>query len=200
MAFSTAAFALKKGGVSDPVQVPGGWAVLYLKDIYPARTQALTEVEARVKQAVTRDKAQKLALAKLEEAGKQVAQGKTLDAVAAELGVLVKETPEFGGPEAMIPGIGYNPELVKKVQSLQAGQVGGPLADAQGALLFQVIERKGFDPAQFATAKDQTRSQMLQERLNRLEMSIIEERRRQLGVEYDRSLLETFGLTPGEQG
>lgn len=197
--FSTSAFALKKGGVSQPVRIPGGWAVLYVKDVYPARTPALTEVEARVRQAVASEKAQKIALDRLKAANEQIKQGKTLDQVAAELGLEVKETPEFGG-QGMIPGIGYNPELSKLVQKLQPGQIGGPVADTQGALLFQLTERKGWDPAQYAAAKDQTRSSLLQEKLVRLESSLIEERRRQLGVEYDRELLDSMGLAPSDQG
>ena len=199
-AFTGAAFALKKGGVSQPVQVPGGWAVLYLKDVYPTRTPALSEVEARVRQSVGREKAQKVALDRLKAAYEQIKQGKTLDQVAADFGLAVKETPEFGGQQGMIPGIGYNPELMKLVQTLQPGQIGGPVADSQGALLFQLTERKGWDPAQFAAAKDQTRNSLLQERLVRLESSLIEERRRTLGVEYDRELLDSFGLSPADQG
>jgi peptidyl-prolyl cis-trans isomerase D len=196
--FSTAAFALKKGEVSDVVQVPGGWAILYLKDVFSARTPPLAEVEAQVRQAVARDRAQKALMERLKGARQEISQGKTLDQVAAELGAEVKETPEFGG-QGMIPGIGYNPELIKAVQQVQTGQVGDPVADGQGGLLFQVAERKGWDPAAFATAKDQTRSSLLQEKLQRLRASLVEERRRQLGVEYDRETLQSFGLAPGDQ-
>lgn len=196
--FSTAAFALKKGEVSDAVQVPGGWAVLYLKDVFAARTPPLAEVEAQVRQAVARDRAQKALMERLKGARQEISQGKTLDQVAAELGAEIKETPEFGG-QGMIPGIGYNPELIKAVQQAQTGQVGDPVADGQGGLLFQVAERKGWDPAAFATAKDQTRSSLLQEKLQRLRSSLVEERRRQLGVEYDRETLQSFGLAPGDQ-
>ncbi|HEV8582300.1 MAG TPA: SurA N-terminal domain-containing protein [Thermoanaerobaculia bacterium] len=196
-ALSTTAFSLKKGEVSQPVQVPQGWAIVYLKEIYPPRTPELAEVEPRVRTAAAGQKLQQAAMAKLEGAKRA---GKSLDQIAAELGVQVKETAEFGGQGGTIPEIGYNPELVKAAMALQAGQTGGPVADAQGALLFQVTEHKGWDPKQYASNRDQTRSSLLQEKLSRLQAALIEQRRRELNVQYDRQLLEQLGIAPEQQG
>jgi peptidyl-prolyl cis-trans isomerase D len=193
------AFTLKKGEVSQPVRVPQGWAVLYLKEIYPPRLPELAEVEPRVRAALANRKLQQVVMRKLQEARREIAQGmKTLDQVAAELGVEVKETAEFDG-KGTISGIGYNPELAKAAMSLPAGQAGGPIPDAQGALLFQVTEHKGWDPRQYASNREQTRANLLQEKLARLQSALIEQRRRELNVEYDRQLLEQLGVTQ-EQG
>lgn len=197
-AFNTAVFSLKKGDVSQAIQLPQGWAVVYLKDVVPPRTPTLAEVEDRVREAATGQKLQQITVRKLEEAKRQMAQGKTLDQVAAELGVAARETEEFGGQGA-IPGMGFNPELVKAALALQIGKVGGPVADAQGALLFQVTDRKGWDPKQYASNREQTRANLLQEKLSRLQAALIEQRRRELNVEYDRQLLEQIGINP-EQG
>ncbi len=196
--FTTTAFALKKGDVSQAVQVAQGWAVLYLKEIHPPRVPPLAEVEPRVRAAMTSQKLQQITMGKLEEARRQMAQGKTLDQVAAELGAPVKETQEFGA-QGEIPGLGNNPELAKAALALQTGQVGGPIADAQGALLFQVTDHKGWDPKQFASNREQTRSGLVQQKVSRLESALIQKRRRELNVEYDRKLLEQFEIAPPEQ-
>jgi hypothetical protein len=196
--FNTTAFALKKGDVSQAIQAAQGWAVIYLKEIHPPRLPGLAEVEPRVRAAMTSQKLQQIAMARLEAARRQMAQGKTLDQVAAELGGEVKETEEFGA-EGQISGLGSNPELAKAALALQTGQVGGPIADPQGALLFQVTDRKGWDPKQFASNREQTRASLVQQRISRLESSLIEKRRRELKVEYDRQLLEQFEIAP-EQG
>jgi peptidyl-prolyl cis-trans isomerase D len=198
-AVNTAAFSLKKGEVSQPVRVPQGWAVVYLKEIHTPRVPELKEVEDRVRAAAGRDKQQRLAVQRLEAVRREMAQGKTLEQAAAELGVEVKTTEEFGG-QGTIPGLGFNPELTKAALASKVGQVGGPVADAQGALLFQVTERKGWDPKQYATNKDQTRQTLLQQRLTNLQSALVAERRRELGVEYDRQLLQEIGVTPPQEG
>ncbi|HEX7181780.1 MAG TPA: peptidyl-prolyl cis-trans isomerase [Thermoanaerobaculia bacterium] len=191
-AFSTAAFGLQKGAVSDAIQVPRGWAVFHLKEVYEPRVPELKDVEPQVRMAVAGQKQQERAVQQLRTAA---SAGKTLDQVAAELGLEVKETEEFGG-EGTIPGIGYNPELAKAAMEIPPGKVGGPVADAQGALLFEVKDRKAWDPIQFSKAREETRSNVQQEKVGRLLASLIEQRRRELGVEYDRQLLESFGVTP----
>lgn len=192
-AFTDAAFALEKGGVSQAVQTPRGWAVLYVKEVKAPRVPELKEVEPRVRAAISRQKQQDLAVQQL----RQAKAGQTLDQVAAGLGLEVKESAEFGR-EGQIPGIGQNPELAKAAMALNPGQMGGPVSDAQGAVLFEVKERKSWDPIQFAAAREQTREQVRREKLNSLESALLEKRRRELDVRFDPAVLEDFGITePG---
>ncbi len=197
-ALNATAFSLKKGDVSPAVQVPQGWAVLYVKDVIASHAPELKEVEPRVKSVLVTQKTQQMATQKLQEARRQMATGKTLDQVAAELGVRVQETAEFGGQGA-IPGIGYNPELTKAAMALPAGQVGGPITDAQGALLFQVTDRKGWDPKQYAANREQTRSTLLQQKIASVEGSLIEKRRRELNVTFNQQFLDQLGIAPPNQ-
>ena len=196
--FSAAAVALKQGDVSEPVQLPQGWAILYLKGIQAPRLPELKEVEPRVKAAVESQKLQQVAMQKLQAARSELAAGKTLDQVAATFGVPVKETTEFGG-DGTVPGIGYNPDLAKAALALPVGGVGGPVADAQGALLFQVTDRKSWDPKQYAANREQTRATLMREKLSRLEGALVEQRKRELGVEYDRQLLQSFDIEVPQQ-
>ncbi len=188
--FANAAFALQKGGVSEAVQTPRGWTVLYLKDIKAPRIPELKDVEPRVRAALARQKQQDQALEQLRQAK---ASGKTLDQISAELGLEIKESSEFGAQGA-IPGIGANPELAKAALALNTGQMGGPVTDAQGALLFEVKERKSWDPIQFATAREQTRDAVRREKLNSLESALLEQRRREMDVTFNPKLLEEFGI------
>jgi peptidyl-prolyl cis-trans isomerase D len=199
LALNTPAFALKKGEVSQAIQVPQGWAVVLVKDLIASHAPELKEVEPRVRAAAQSQKLQQMTMKALDDARHQVAQGKTLDQVAAELGVQAKESPEFGG-QAPVPGIGYNPELTKAVMALQTGQVGGPIADAQGGLLFQVTDRKGWDPKQYAANREQTRSTLLQQKVSSVEGSLIQRRQRELNVSYDQQFLDQLGVAPPQEG
>ncbi|HSK80613.1 MAG TPA: peptidyl-prolyl cis-trans isomerase [Thermoanaerobaculia bacterium] len=193
--FNQAAFALKQGEVSDPIQLPRGWAVLTVQSVLEPRTAELKDVEPRVRLTVGRQKQQKMVLDRLEQARKEMAAGKTLEQVAAELGTEVKDSGEFTA-QGMIQGLGLNPELAKAVMKLKPGQIGGPVGDTQGAVVFQVVERKAYDPKEFATAKTPTRERLQQEKLSRFQAALIEQRRRELGVSYDRDLLQQLGLDP----
>jgi len=193
-AFNQAAFAMKKGDVSEALQVPRGWAVFYLDQIHEAHVPELKEVEPRVRLAVAQQKMQQMAMDQLTAKRKELDQGKTLDQVAAELGLTVKETPEFGSQGGMIPGLGPSPELVKAALSLDTGKLGGPVADAQGAVLFQVTDRKSWDPKQFATAREQTRNALQQEKLGLLMQSLLEQRRREMGVSFSPQFLQIAGI------
>lgn len=191
-ALTSAAFALEKTGqVTQPVQVPRGWAVLWLSTIHPPRVPELSEVEGKVRARLVAQKMQERALQRLQQAR---TAGATLDQLAGELGVEIKETPEFGA-EGGIPGIGVNPELVEAAMKLQPGQMGGPVADAQGALLFEVKDRKAWDPIQFSGVREQTRTTVQNEKLNQVLASLIAERRREMGVKYDQKLLDSLGIT-----
>lgn len=198
-AFTAAAFALEKGGVSEAIQVPRGWVVFYLKDVKAPRVPELKDVQPRVQAAVARDKQQEMAINQLKQAMSSGGPGKTLDQIAAELNLEVKESSEFG-TQGQIPGIGANPELAKAAMTLPTGKVGGPIGDAQGAILFEVKERKSWDPIQFAGAREETRESVRRTKLNEIEASLIESRRRAMDVRFEPAVLEQFGITaPDEQ-
>ena len=190
-AFTTAAFSLKKGEVSEPIQIPRGWAVLWVKEVREPRVPQLAEVEPRVRAAVVAQKQQEQAIQQLRTLR---GSGKNLDQIAAEMGLEIKESSEFGATGS-IPGIGVNPELAKAALALRPGQVGGPVRDSQGALLFEVKDRKTWDPIQFAAAREETRGNLRREKLNQLRAAMIEKRRRELDIEFNPQVLESFGIT-----
>jgi hypothetical protein len=193
-AFNSAAFALPEHGVSEAVQVPRGWAVLWLQQILPPRTPQLAEVEDKVRQALVADKQSELARTRLAAARQQMAQGKSLDQVGADLGITAQESGEFGR-DGSISGLGFNAELARQALGMRVGQVGGPVADPMGPVLFQVTERKTWNPQEFQAAKAQTRERLEREQVGRLVQSIIEQRRRDLGLRYNPSLLDALGIT-----
>ncbi|HZF11767.1 MAG TPA: SurA N-terminal domain-containing protein [Thermoanaerobaculia bacterium] len=191
--FNQAAFALAKGALSQPIKVGRGWAILYLTNIQAPRTPELAEVEPKVRMAVANQKQQQLALDKLNDAKGEIAKGKTLDQVAAELGLSIKETQEFGG-NGYIPGLGFSPQLAQAALALPAGQVGGPFAAGQGAVLFQVSDKKSGDPKELAGKKEQLKDQLANERFERVLGAVIEKRKRDLGVNFNRQFLEAYGI------
>ncbi len=195
-AFTDTAFSLAKGAVSDAVKVPRGWVIERLDDIREPRIPELAEVDSEVRAALTRKKTEEKVLARLEIAKRQLVDGKSLASLAAELGTEVKESGEFGHGQP-ITGLGASPNLVEAALSMSAGQVGGPIATRNGAVLFQVVDRKTWDPLEFQKTRADTRERLENEELQRVLGSLVEQRRRELRIEYSRSLLERFGIDTG---
>jgi len=194
-ALNEAAFALVSGAVSEPVEVPRGWAVLRVLETLEPRTPELAEVEPRVRAAVEREKRSRLAGQALEEAKARLEGGGALDEVAAELGVEVGDSEEFGA-QGQVPGLGNAPQVTRAALSMDEGEIGGPFETPQGAVLFEVTSRTRFDPAQLAAERDSVRDQLAAERINQLLASLIEQRREEIGVSYSRQAVELLALQP----
>jgi peptidyl-prolyl cis-trans isomerase D len=186
---SSAIFAAKQGDVTKAVEVPRGWAVAWVEAIHPAHLAEQAEVEGKVREQLTIRKQQDKLIELLTQD-----KTKPFDQVATELGIPAKESPEFSATGS-IPGLGAVPQLTKLAMTMPVGQVGGPIADSRGAVLFQVSERKAWEPAKFAAAKDQTLQTLRQQRMQSLLSALLERRRRELGVDYNRQLLEKLGVS-----
>jgi len=197
--FAEAAFALEEGGTSEPVKVPRGWAILQLKEIKAPRLQELAEVEPQVRQAVRAQKQKELAAARMEEARAAVTAGKSLDEVAGELSLTVQESNEFGRTGG-VAGLGDSgTEVAAQALTLEVGQVGPVVQGDQGATLFQVTERKSWDPQEFEGRKEEIENGVKQQKLTRLLASLVEQRRREFNIQQDPRLAPTE-VTPGQPG
>lgn len=196
---NSAVFALKQGEVSEPIKVPVGWVIARLDELKEPRLPELSEVEAQVRQALQRKKQEDRASAQLAFARTQLTDGKTLDDVAAELGLEVKDSGEFGHGQP-ITGLGANNAVAEAALGSKVGEVGGPVATRQGALLFQVTERKTWDPAEFAKNKGEARSRLEAQQVQRLLASLVESRSRELNARFDPDLVESLGIqVPGSK-
>lgn len=195
--FSRTAFDLEPGAISEPVRIASGWAVLALLGIEESRVPALDEVREEVRQALASQRRQEAARQRLEELRSAiVAQQQTLDAAAETLGVTVTDSGEFDR-RGSIAGLGIVPELNRAALLLEKGDVGGPVELDRGLVLFEVAERQHFDPEAFAEQREETVSQLEQERANALLQALIEARRNEANVTYSQQLIQNFDLGAG---
>lgn len=194
-----AAFELAADGVSEPIAVPRGAVILRLAEIQDPRLPELEEVRGRVVAGARLAKQQELGLAKLAAHRAALAAGTTtLDAVGTELGLVVRETGDFGAG-TMVPGIGAAPALVASALALETGQTGAPFAGDRGAILYMVSNRTHWDALGFESRAKGLRTSLEFQEVQRALASLVAERRRELGVNYDRQLVEQFDLL-GENG
>jgi cell pole-organizing protein PopZ len=194
--FAAAAFALAPDGpgiASDPVEVPRGWAILRLREEKPARVPTLAEVEPRVRAAAQRDKANRLAESRAQTARAAILAGAKLDDVVTPLGLEIKESGEFT-KAGSIPGLGAASALAEAAFAANPGEVPAPVVIAQGAVLFELVAKSGFDRNRYASERDSTRASLKSEASRKLLEALLRERRTELGVRYDPDLAERLNL------
>lgn len=189
---AAAAFALDKGALSEAVKTARGWVILRLDEIREPRVPELGEVESQVRQALLRKKQQDRALTELATAKAATLAGKSLDDLARDFGVEVKESGEFGQGQA-ITGLGVNAALTEAAMALGPGQIGGPVASSLGGVLFEVKSRKRADPQEFAAQKAETRSRLEKAEVDKLLAALVQVKYRQ-GAKIDAAFGERYGI------
>lgn len=190
---NTAAFELEPGGVSEPVQLPRGWAILRLDTVNAPRVQDLDEVRDDVRQKVEEQKRQEMAVERLAEARQRVQAGESFDDVAAALGLEITTSEPFGRLGS-IAGLGRQPAVIDEAMSLSEGELSEPVATDSGAVLFEVVEREEADLAELETRRDEIRQQLAAERAEQIMSALIQQRRLELSPQYDSDLAEELGL------
>ncbi len=191
--FTTRAFELAEGGVSEPLQVARGWVVLTVRGIEQPRLPELAEV----RQQVLGDLRQARQLAAAKErltAALDASREISLDDVAAELDVTLEEIGPFGAT-APIGSLGRAPEITRLALTLEPGAVSGPIERADEVVVFEVIERTRFDAAAFESEKTAVRERLESQRTGELLQGLLTQRRDELGVTFDPQVFEAFGQT-----
>lgn len=196
--FAAAAFAAPPGRVFEPVRTPRGWVLGSVREVRPPRAPEFAEVEAKVRLAAAQERQRQRAEQELLALRAKVLAGQSLADAGKGLSLEPQE-PEAFGPGGFIAGLGQAPELVSAALALDVGATGGPIATPQGPVLFQVTERSRFDPAAFAAEKEALRERLENDELNRLLGALIEKKRQELKVTYNKPLLQQFGMV-GEDG
>ncbi|MEM7482961.1 MAG: SurA N-terminal domain-containing protein [Acidobacteriota bacterium] len=196
--FSNEVFSIEAGTLGQPIKVPRGYALPLVLEVMEPRAPQLSEVEAKVRQAAERANRQQLAMDRIAAAKADIDAGtKTFDQVAEELELTIEESGEFGGGGA-IQGLGFSPRISEAAMSLDQGAIAGPYGTTQGAVLFEVTERTQYDPTAFAEAKEQTRRSVEGQELQRLLVSLLQQRRLELDVSYSRRVQDM--ITQSNEG
>jgi peptidyl-prolyl cis-trans isomerase D len=189
--FTTQAFELELNGVSQPIQVARGWAVLVLRQIQEPRLPELEDVRPQVTTAFEAQAEMELATARATTARAALAQGRSFDDLAADLGVSVEDAGPFGA-KAAVGSLGQAPEVARRALALAEGEISEPIARDGEVVLFEVTARTYFDGVAFASEQESVRHRLESERANELLGSLIARRRDELGVTIDPRVFEVF--------
>jgi peptidyl-prolyl cis-trans isomerase D len=103
-AVAKAAFALKPGAVSDPVQTSLGWHMIEVARVIPAAPQPFDTVSAGIEQRLASEKASDLLADTVASAEDKLTGGESLADVAKSLGVPVQSSPALAADGRLFDG------------------------------------------------------------------------------------------------
>ncbi len=163
------AFGANPHDVSDIIDSERGPIVGWLEAKRDAGISDLADVMDRVEGDARRAKASSAAAAELRAA----AGDQPIDAVAKKLGVPLEESTvtRAGAIQKLSGDVAA---LVDAVMAATVGQTVGPVAVEQGAVIAKVVEKKEFDPAEWAKDKEQFTESLRATEARRVQTSLLE--------------------------
>ena len=180
------AFDAKVGDVGQVLETPRGFIVPYMVATREPGVSSLQEIRAKVENDARFAKARDLARQQLASA---MTGASTLDAVAAK--VQASPMDASVSREGFVNGLtGDVSQLVKTAFTSSVGQLGGPVVSDQGAVAFQVVEKKDFNPTEFQAQKEFLIDQMRRRAASTLRVSLLARLRKNADVTVNPRLLD----------
>jgi peptidyl-prolyl cis-trans isomerase D len=183
-AVNSQAFELAENVMAGPVPVPAGRIVFYVSGRQDSRIPALDEVRARVRDDAVQARALDLARKKAEQVAASLKSAPDFQKAAKAAGFETTTTDPLTR-EAVIPGVGLNPDIDAVAFTLPIGGVSGAVSTPQGAAIVKVLERQNTTAADFAAARDTFRDGLLGERRTRFFSAYMERVRGRMRIEID---------------
>lgn len=158
-AFRDKAFELKKGVLSEPVQVFQDFAILQLLDTKPSEVPPFEKVEVKVTQKYRQWKAEERAREQAQQFYQAASAGTEFKASAEKMKFTLKSSEAFtkGG---YVSDLGNIPDISEKSFMMKVNEISKPVKVNQNYAVFQLKEKKEFDPAAYQKEKEQLRQQM----------------------------------------
>jgi peptidyl-prolyl cis-trans isomerase D len=163
-ALEEAAFTLPVGAVSGAMKTAGGHVVFRVAEHLPGGVPPLAEIRAQVVEAVKRDRAEDLAVARATALIEAVDKGGEFRALAKRDGFSVGETPLFSRAEPpkdkdALPGA----VLVAALQT-PVGRMSAPLRTPGGVYVVRDLDRQAPDPAGLAGQRETIGRQVIEQK------------------------------------
>ena len=183
----SSAFELKDGEVSEPIRAPQGYVFVTVTGREESRVPELGEVKERARVEVVKRKTIEAARQRATAVAGQMKAG-DFDAAAKAAGLEVKTT-DLVARGAPVGDVGVSPAVDAAAFALPQGGVSDPIVTDNGAAIVKVLERKDPTAAELASARETTRTEILNERRNRFYASYMMKARDRMKININREVL-----------
>ena len=160
--FSDAAFAMKKGEVSDLVRTRFGVHIIKVEDIKEESIRPLAEVREAAVQSLKKERASEIALQRAESFVDDTRALDDLQKAAAAKGFEVQESGLFAANEA-ISKLGRHPEVNEVIFSLRPKEVSPVLEVGEDKLVAQLVDIQDPRLPEFEEVQERVRKDWLAE-------------------------------------
>lgn len=158
--FEEAAFAMKKGAISEPVRTDFGWHIIKVEDRKESRQQDFDEVKNRLRDTIAEDKAADKVSDLLDESMDRLFSGMTLKEIAKELKLDVSTTPMVSAQQVQ-QVFGMTAEAAEVLFAAPlAEKPKTPLAIEGGYVLAEKLKDEPSAPIPMETVKDSIRKSL----------------------------------------
>jgi parvulin-like peptidyl-prolyl isomerase len=173
---------MKPGDTADePFGLERGYAFVSLLEIQAPRLPELKDVQDRIKQDLTTEKAMEAARLKAEELRAR-AEKDGLDKAAPALSLLRKETQGPVGRGDPLAELGAGAALEETAYSLPEKTLSEPVKLSGGWAVLRVLEKPPFDPAGLAAQKESIESTLKEQKRQQLYRAFLSQARERFKV------------------
>jgi peptidyl-prolyl cis-trans isomerase D len=159
-AFRNAAFELNKGEISEPVRVFQDFAVIQLLDTRSSEIQPFEKVQTKATEKYKHEKATEIATEQAKKFYDSIGAATDLKAAADKAKLAVKSTDEFT-KNGYMGELSQAKDINDKAFSMKVGEISEPMKSEKAVIVFQLKDKKEFNPTDFAKEKDTIREQLL---------------------------------------
>ena len=183
------AFEMKQGEVAGPLRTSRGFIFETLMARQDPYVPKLDEVKERVRDEVVKQKARELSRQKAAEVAAKLKAAPDFEKAAKAAGFEAKTT-ELITRDSPIPDLGTAKAVEEAAFKLPAGAVSDPLPTDNGTAVVKVVEKQEVSPADWASAKDRFREELLTDRRNRFFMAYMAKAKQKMKIEVNREGLQ----------
>jgi peptidyl-prolyl cis-trans isomerase D len=185
---SSQAFTLAEGTPTKALRVSRGWVFAVVTGKQDPYLPQLAEVQTKVRDDLTRERAAEIAKNKAAEIAASLKAASDFAAAAKKAGLEVKTT-ELVARGSALPDIGISPDIDKVAFALPQGGVSDPIATPQGTAIVRVVEKEAVTDEQIASGSDQTRTELIDQRRDRLFSGYMVKAKEKLKIQINQETL-----------
>jgi peptidyl-prolyl cis-trans isomerase D len=179
------AFSAKEGDAGEALGTQRGPAIPYLYSVRPAGISELADIRAKVENDARMEKARKAAQQKLAAA----MPAANVDELGKKVGLTPAETTVTR--QGFISGFqGDTTPLVDAAMGAKVGQMGGPVAVGDGAVVFQVVDQKRVGAKDLSDNRSSYIEMLRQQEARNLRQVLLQRLRKQSKIEVNTKLVE----------